>query len=350
MVLDAQYLEILMTKILVIQTAFIGDAVLTLPMIKELKQKEDNCLIDVLTIPTTNEIFENSPYVNKVLIYDKRQKDKGLKALLKLGKELKNNNYDILYSPHRSFRTSILVLLSGVRETYGFDNSSLKHVYKNLIKYNIKDHEVLRNLKLIGFKESTASWKILPELIVKKNTKEKINDYLNSNGIDSFICIAPGTVWETKKYPTEYYKTIAAELIKKGYKIIISGSKNEEDICNAILGISNENIFSVAGKLSISETIELIGRAKLLICNDSAPTHFGMVNDIKVLTLYCSTVAEFGFYPYNSKSKYLSFDNLKCKPCGIHGFKECPINTFDCGIKLKPKIVIEEAEKLLNVF
>ena len=75
-----------------------------------------------------------------------------------------------------------------------------------------------------------------------------------------------------------------------------------------------------------------------------------MVNDIKVLTLYCSTVAEFGFYPYNSKSKYLSFDNLKCKPCGIHGFKECPINTFDCGNKLKPEIVIEEAEKLLNVF
>ena len=51
-----------------------------------------------------------------------------------------------------------------------------------------------------------------------------------------------------------------------------------------------------------------------------------------VLTIYCSTVPEFGFYPYNKKSSYISFNDLNCKPCGIHGYEKCPIKSFDCGI------------------
>ena len=74
----------------------------------------------------------------------------------------------------------------------------------------------------------------------------------------------------------------------------------------------------------------------------------GMCADIPVLTLYCSTSYNFGFYPYNEKSSYLSYDDLFCKPCGIHGYNECPVGTFDCGFLLKPGIVISKIEKMLN--
>jgi heptosyltransferase-2 len=74
----------------------------------------------------------------------------------------------------------------------------------------------------------------------------------------------------------------------------------------------------------------------------------GMCSDIPVLTLYCSTTSDFGFYPYNAKSSYLSYDDLFCKPCGIHGYDKCPVNTFDCGYLLKPEIVISKIEKMLN--
>jgi heptosyltransferase-2 len=338
-----------MNKILVIQTAFLGDAVLTLPLIQEIKNKYPNYLIDVLAIPNTKEIFENSPFVNKVLVYDKRSEDRGIFALLKLGNKLKKEKYNLIFSPHRSFRTAILVLLSNVEQSIGFDNSSLKYVYKTIIKYNIKEHEVLRNLRLINFDEKKDFRNYLPILNIPESAKDKVNNYLSQNSIKNFICVAPGSVWETKKYPINYYYEIIKYFINKGYDIILTGSKNERELCDKFLEISPK-VKSTAGYFSIIETIELFGKSKLLICNDSAPTHFGMVKDIKVLTLYCSTVAEFGFYPYNSKSKYLSYDNLKCKPCGIHGFDKCPINTFDCGNKLKPEIVIKEAEKLLDDF
>ena len=70
--------------------------------------------------------------------------------------------------------------------------------------------------------------------------------------------------------------------------------------------------------------------------------------DIPVLTIYCSTVPGFGFYPYNNKSKYLSYDKLDCKPCGIHGYRVCPVNSFDCGYKLIPEDILEEVEKMLG--
>lgn len=87
---------------------------------------------------------------------------------------------------------------------------------------------------------------------------------------------------------------------------------------------------------------------KLLISNDSAPTHLGMCADIPVLTIFCSTVPGFGFYPYNEQSKTISFSNLDCKPCGIHGYRKCPIETFDCGYKLLPEMVIEKIKKQLT--
>ncbi len=74
----------------------------------------------------------------------------------------------------------------------------------------------------------------------------------------------------------------------------------------------------------------------------------GMTADIKVLTIYCSTVADFGFYPYNLASRFISYDDLDCKPCGIHGYNNCPIKTFDCGLKLVPKTIIKTMEEMLN--
>ncbi len=341
-------MEILNNKILVIQTAFIGDAVLTLPLIEQICIKYNNPIIHVLAIPNTQEIFNNSPYVNKVIVYDKRNKDKGIWGIIKLSKLLKKENYTLIISPHRSFRTSILVMLTNVKNSIGFDNASFNYVYKKIVKYNKNEHEVLRNLRLIDFNPNEENWRIIPKQSVSKEVKEKVNNFLLEHQIKNFICIAPGSVWQTKMYPLEYYIEIAKHFAKKGYKVIILGSKSEQELCSKFISKENENIINSAGVFSIPEVIELIGKSSLLICNDSAPTHFGMINDVKVLTVYCSTVAEFGFYPYNSKSKYLSYDNLTCKPCGIHGHKECPIKTFDCGYKLLPSIIIKQAEELID--
>lgn len=351
MALDAQYVEILMSeekKILVIQTAFPGDAILTLPFIQELKKQIPDYSIDVLCIPLTAEIFGASPSINSVIPFDKKGKQKSFFAFMKFVKELKAKNYEIMYSPHRSLRSALIVLGLSAKESYGFENSTLKFAYKNTVKYDPAAHEVRRNLEFLDGDFSGDKWRILPEILVSSESKKKVSYYLNEKKINNFITIAPGSVWETKKYPAKYFKKIIEHFANNGYQVVLIGGAEDKVVCE-MLGMDDEEaVYIAAGDFSFIETIELLKSSSLLICNDSAPTHLGMCADIPVLAIYCSTLPGFGFYPYNSRSSYISFDELNCKPCGIHGFNSCPIGSFYCAELLDLKLVIEKAEKLIS--
>ncbi|MHB1687470.1 MAG: glycosyltransferase family 9 protein [Ignavibacteriaceae bacterium] len=338
-----------MAKILIIQTAFIGDAILTLPMIQKLKEFFPESEIDVIAIPSTAEIFSASSFVNEVIVLDKKNRHKSFFALIRFSKELRKKNYSKVYSPHRSFRSSFIVMNLNVNESYGFSTGAIKHVYKNLIEYKTAHHEVQRNLDLIGYNYAENEWRIQPVEKIPEIVTQKIENYFANLKVKSeFIAIAPGSVWNTKKYPAEYFEEIIKYLNGKIFKIILIGSEKEKKLCDEIALKSGEDVFSTAGKFSLIESIELLRRTKILISNDSAPTHLGMCAGIPVLTLFCSTIPGFGFYPYSEKSSYLSYDDLSCKPCGIHGKQQCPVKTFDCGFKLSPKIVITKVEEMLN--
>ncbi len=332
-------------KILVIQTAFLGDALLTLPLIQHLKSINPSMLIDVLCIPSTREIFQYSLCINQTIVYDKRR-DK-IFGLFRIIGELKKNNYKKIYSPHRSFRTAMIVYFSGVEETYGFDTASFNFVYKNKIEYKKENHEVERNLSLAGFDFDNSDWRILPEINILKEVFDKIDSLVTGKN-KKIVAIAPGSVWDTKIYPKEYYKQISSYLTSKNFTVFLIGSKEDKSLCDEISQSSQTGCFSLAGSLSIIESIALLKKCSLLICNDSAPTHMAMAADIPVITIYCSTIPKFGFYPYNSGSLFLSYDELDCKPCGIHGHKKCPIKTFDCGFLLKPSGIIEKIDSILT--
>ncbi len=334
-------------RVLVIQTAFLGDAILTLPLIQEIKRKFGNSKIDVVCTPATKEIFLLSPYVESVIVLDKKNKHKSLISTIKFALRLRNQKYEYLFSPHRSFRSSIIALFSGANHKTGFDNATLSFVYSHKIKYEKKLHEVARNLSLLKDPELLRNWKILPEC----NLPEKnILENLPLNSTDNLIAVAPGSVWETKKYPKEYFIQLVSKLASEKYTILLIGGKEDENLCAEIKNSADKtnNIINLAGKLKISESISVLKKCRLLICNDSAPTHMGMCANIPVLTIYCSTVPDFGFYPYNSKSSFVSYDKLECKPCGIHGHQKCPVNTFDCGFKLTPETVYNEVKMLLE--
>ncbi|MDR3611833.1 MAG: glycosyltransferase family 9 protein [Ignavibacteriaceae bacterium] len=336
-------------KILVVQTAFLGDAILTLPMIQKLKEQDNNSTIDVVCIPASKEIFQLSAYVNEIIVIDKKGRDKFLFSFLKFAKEIRARKYDKIYSPHRSFRTSLLIIQSGVKETYGFSNSSLAHVYKYLVEYESNHHEVQRNLDLIGYDYSENNWKILPEIKSTEISETKVNEFLKRNKVSANIAaIAPGSIWNTKRYPLEYYEEIMKYLFSLGLTVIIIGGNEEKEVGKSLELKYKGNIISAAGNLSITDSITLLKKSQILISNDSAPTHLGICADIPVLTIYCSTVPDFGFYPYNMKSRWLSYSDLDCKPCGIHGFIECPLKHFQCGYKLDPDLAISTIKEILN--
>lgn len=330
-------------KILIIQTAFPGDAILTLPLTKFLKTK--GYFVSVLCIPATENIFSNSPCVDETIVYDKRHRNKGFKGLISIISKIRAKKFVKIYSPHRSFRSTLIAYLSGTKLTYSFDKSSFSFLYSKKVKYDINRHEVFRNLELAGFSNEISLSELKPEI--------RFSDLKNELALifkDNFqktIVIAPGSVWNTKIYPAEYFREICKIMLEKKYRIILVGSGDDLSVCNFISESSDE-ILNLAGKLSIIESISLISKCDLVIANDSAPTHMAQCTDTPVLTIYCSTVPEFGFYPVWNNSKFIGVNNLACKPCGIHGYKECPKKHFKCGWDLKPDSVIEKIEEILK--
>jgi len=337
-------------KILVIQTAFIGDAVLTLPLIQKIKDLYLNSTIDVVATPENKDVFEASPYINSIFLLDKKNIHKSIFAVFKFSNKIKAQKYDKVIVPHRSFRTSLIVWLSSIKDSTGFNTASISFIYKNIIEYKKTDHEVKRNLALLDNKEICDNWKIFPEVNYKKVDIKKIDQILSvSEKYSKRICIAPGSVWFTKKYPEDYYRQIIEKLVRNNYFIYLTGSPKEFSLNEKIIeNVKSGNVLNLAGKLSIIDTIYLIGKSDLLVCNDSAPTHFGMCTQTPVLTLYCSTIPGFGFYPYNNNSHIVSLENISCKPCGIHGYNKCPNKHFNCALQIKPEMVLNKIGEIFS--
>jgi heptosyltransferase II len=127
-------------KILVIQTAFIGDAILTLPLIQALKLNYPQSSIDVVVVPRAAEIFAHHPAISKIIQYDKRGSDKGLKGLWRLRTTLCAQHYDLIIVPHRSFRSALLTWLLKPTTSIGFDRSAGRWLFKKIVRYNPSDH------------------------------------------------------------------------------------------------------------------------------------------------------------------------------------------------------------------
>ena len=164
---------------------------------------------------------------------------------------------------------------------------------------------------------------------------------------DATIAVAPGSVWETKQYPVLYFKQVVEILLRNNLRVALIGGKEDYSLCEKLNIAPGKRTFNLAGVLSISQSITFLKKCRCILSNDSAPTHMGVAANIPVITIYCSTIPKFGFYPYNNDSCSISFEGLKCKPCGIHGHKSCPENSFDCGYKLKPEVIIDKLRTII---
>ncbi|WP_075426299.1 lipopolysaccharide heptosyltransferase II [Candidatus Kryptonium thompsonii] len=316
-------------RILIIQTAFIGDVVLALPLLQVLRKNFPSAKIDFMLIPRTAELLKNHPDVNDVIIFDKKGKDKGLMGIIKMVKLVSQRNYDAVFIPHRHFRSAIIPFLAGIKIRVGFDKSVFKFLYTHVVKYK-QIHEIERNLSLLEPFGIKFQVKELPNLYPSEYERDYIDRFI-SNVNSKLICIAPGSVWATKRWLKERFAELVKLLIEDGFVVALVGGVEDFELCEEIKNmISSENVFNFCGKLSLLQSAELLRRSILLVSNDSAPMHIAVAMRTPVVAIFGSTIPEFGFYPYGEKDKIVQVENLYCRPCGIHGRKKCPEGHFKC--------------------
>lgn len=325
-----------MQKILVIQTAFTGDVVLATALIEKLHQFFPDASIDFLLRKGNEGLLAGHPFLNEVLVWNK--KEKKLKNLFLLLKKIRKKKYDKIINLQRFASTGILTAFSSAKEKIGFDKNPLSFLFtKKITHHYIKEmHEVERNNKLI--EDFTDDSFTKPKLYPSIENEDNIKPYTQR----PYVCMMPASVWFTKQYPKEKWIDLIDKFPEE-YTVYLLGGKDDAPLCEEIKkNVKNNKVEILAGKLNFLSSAALMKGAKMNYTNDSAPLHFASATDAPVTAIFCSTVPAFGFYPISSNSFIVETDEkLSCRPCSLHGLKACPLGHFKCAYTI-------ETSKLLS--
>ena len=331
-------------RILIIHTAFIGDIVLSTPLIKKIKDTYPDSDITYVTTPSGEAILKNNPYLNNIIVYDKRGEHKGISGVWQLGKRLRYENFNMVITPHRYLRSSILSWLSRSPIRKGYDIASGSCLFTEKIKYDRTKHEVEKLLSFVA-PENKKRYEI--ELYPGEKEKMKGDNLWKENLLEDkkVVVLAPGSKWFTKQWPVEYFNKLAKSLKKlSNVRLIVVGGKDEIN-----LPIEKENIIDMRGKTSLLELADILSRADVVVTNDSSPIHIASAfKKPRIFALFGPTIEKFGFFPWSLNSKVFQVDGLKCRPCGIHGGKSCPEKHFKCMRDILPEEVFNEIKKYLG--
>jgi heptosyltransferase-2 len=341
-------MRLIKNKVLIIQTAFLGDVILTTPLITAIRESIPDNQIDFLTIPKSMNVVDTNPALQQVIIFDKKNRDRGWRGLRRLGRLLAENDYTLCLTPHRSWRSAYLTRSTGAPVRIGFSNSAWSSVFTHQIKYKNNSHEITRNLSLLeplGIQPIQRLPALYPT-IEDQQTVDALIKNLAGAAPRAYFALAPGSIWPTKRWPAQYFRTIAEKLIAHAFHIFLIGGSEDTSLCRRI-ALNLEHCTVLTGKLSLRQTYRLLqSYCKCLLTNDTAPLHLGLAAAIPVFAVFGATVPEFGFAPFGKNGYIFENHEISCRPCGIHGGAKCPVRTFACMEHIDPQQI---ADQIINI-
>lgn len=316
-------------NILVIQTAFIGDAILASSVLEKLHTFYPQSKISILVRKGNESLYQEHPFLTQTLVWNKQ--DGKYKSLFQLLKVIRSQQFDTVINLHRFASSGFLTAFSKAKYTSGYDKNPFSFLFDHKSKHKIGDgrHEVDRYNDLIeAITDKTVT---KPKLYPSFKQFSKIEQYVSK----AFVCMAPSSVWFTKQLPKDKWIELC-HTIPKDITIYLLGGPFDKILCEDIKNKSEHPFVQIlAGELSLLESCELMKHAKMNYVNDSGPLHLASAGNSPTTAFFCSTIPEYGFFPLSYNSKVIEVTNLDCRPCGLHGHKSCPKNNFKCGNEIK---------------
>jgi heptosyltransferase-2 len=372
-------------QILVVQTAFLGDALLGIPLLKSLRLLYPAGILTLLCRKGVGSFFSDASLVDQIIEVDKSKSGSWLQAR----EAIADRVFDVVICPHESFRTALFVSRINAVRKIGYKRFFNRFIFDDRVCRRLDLPEALRQLALLIPIDSNYSDLILnfenaqagaggqgpegaltqlplgtdmkvPALMQIRNMRHVgraaeatsslsaqvtpvIEPFLGAP--ESIIVLAPGSVWRTKMWTKEgFIETGRALGASRNALVVLMGAKDESTLCQEI-SAAIPNSISMAGRTSLYESAQLLAVADLLICNDSGAMHLGACAGIPIVSVFGPTVLELGYRPWSSKAVVVQTD-LVCRPCGRHGAQVCPLGTHDCMKKVTSGEVIRAADHL----
>jgi heptosyltransferase-2 len=306
----------------VIQTAYMGDVILTTPLLTALAELHGP--VDVVATPQSATLLDTHPAVREVIRYDKRGADRGWPGLRRVAGVLRRHAYAAAYLPHRSWRSATMVLLARIPERIGFEDSPAAPLYTRRLPRPVQAHETARLCSLAGLPAGTPVPPVT--LGLTDEDEAEAERWLASRGIGSdFVALGAGGPWGAKRWP--YFPQLAAEL---DGAVVAIGGPTDAVIGSAIEAAAPGRAHSACGQVGPRTSTAIIARAAAIVTNDSSPLHLALATRTPMVALFGPTVPSFGFGPLDPGAICLGEDDLLCRPCATFGPATCPLDHHRC--------------------
>jgi heptosyltransferase-2 len=333
-------------KILLSQTSFLGDTILSTPVISAIKKLHPIADLWMLTTPLSSDLVRRDPLLKGVITFDKRRSESGIAGLWRMSRRMKAMDFDRVYSLHRSYRTALLLWLAGIPLRIGCRDAKARILYHRLEARNFEQHDVLRNLSILS-----SETKIDPRMAQMRlfppedhEVDESVRALLPTSG--SFAVLVPGSAWRTKMWYWEGFRSVARYLLDRKIGVLLLGAAAENEVCAQVA--RDLPVVNLTGRATISDAMYIMQKACIVVCNDSMSLHMASALKIPTVAIFCATSPKFGYGPWQNRAIVVERKDLACKPCRPHGSKRCPNGTEACMRGPLAGEVIAAAGQLLD--
>jgi len=349
-------------SIAVWNTAFLGDAVLTLPLIHVLHKAFPDAALDFYVRPGLSSLFTAQPEIRQVFTAEKRTS----LALCTQGREIRARRYDLWLSPHQSPRSALIAAMSGAPVRIGYAGTWRRFAYTDTVSRCFGElHEIERVLRLTiplfrrfpnarpsGFSpESPADPLHWPTLVLPPEAEARAAELFAALPSGPVLGVHPGSVWETKRWTAAGFAHVARRGVEHGAQVLLFATPDERADVEAVLESSglrgHAAVHDLTGKLSLPELAACLKRLNVYVTNDSGPMHLAWSLHTPVTTVFGPTVRRFGFAPRGDTADIVELSGLPCRPCGLHGAHVCPEGHHRCMKAIDPELVWRDVERKL---
>ncbi len=318
-----------MSRVLVVQTAFLGDLVLTQPLVEEIARHFAPAPVDLMVRGPFEELARTFRGVADVLPFHKRGADRGAGGFLRQRRLVADRGYTLAVSPHSSFRTGLLLKLAGIR-AIGFAKSPASLFFSTRVKNPGGPYpERLRALlDAVGAGRGNDD----PQLDVSEAAAHAAEARLAERGVkpaDTIVGMSPGSVWGTKRWIPEGWGEVARDLAARGMRPVLLGGKEDREVTREVVRLSGGAAVDLAGETSLVELAAIARRSRVFVSGDSGPMHVAAAVGTPVVAIFGPTTPDLGFAP-RTKAAEIVQRALECRPCHRHGPQVCPLGHFRC--------------------
>jgi ADP-heptose:LPS heptosyltransferase len=305
-------------KILVIRFSSMGDIIYTTPVVRCLKQQLPNAEIHFLTKPAFRYIYDNNPYLDKLLLLKP--------SLTDTIRDIKAEKYDYLVDLHTNLRTSIIKLRAGIK-SFTYDKQRLRKWLS--LKFNLKlvppVHLVDRYLKAVKPLGVVNDGQPINYYI--KNQYSLV-DLLPATHQQGFVAFVIGATHFTKRMPNAKIISLCRQI---NLPIVLLGGNDVKANGHEIAAALGSKVYNACGITTLDESVFLTSQAKRLIGFDTGLTHIAEAFNIPIASIWGSTVPELlGVQPYQIDHALVAGIDLPCRPCSKFGQEKCPLEHFKC--------------------